>query len=159
MKLIEDLNNKKIDEIASRLQLADHMVTLFDMWLQKEGTKSDESAEFLQRLLMSMPTHPQGALVRVRNKIVDMVEDDSPVLQKMDGKDGFFEKINKYAEITGVKVDDFQSTNAQIPNAPSGGWLARYSTGTKSTWITNAKATCAAVGSADSCRQTRASPG
>ena len=52
-----------------------------------------------------MPTQPEGALVRVRSKIGDMVEDGSPVLRKMDGKDGFFEKINRYAVITGVKSE------------------------------------------------------
>ena len=102
MKLIEDLGNKKLGADASKLQLASHMVDLYDMWLQKEGTNITEPAEYLQRLLMSMPTSPEGALVRVRSRIVDMVEDNSPILQKMDGQDGFFEKVNKYAETTGV---------------------------------------------------------
>eukprot|EP00964_Phaeocystis_antarctica_P009317 scaffold5050_cov62-Phaeocystis_antarctica.AAC.2 len=116
MKLVEDLGNKKLGADASWLQLASHMVDLYDMWLQKEGTNITEPAEFLQRLLMSMPTSPEGALVRVRNRIVDMVEDDSPILQKMDGQDGFLEKVKKYAEITGVKGDD-----SRISNALSGG--------------------------------------
>ena len=59
-----------------------------------------------------MPTSPEGALVRVRSRIVDFVEDNSPILQKMDGQDGFFEKVNKYAEITGVKGDDSRISNA-----------------------------------------------
>jgi hypothetical protein len=60
-------------------------------------------AEYFQRLLMSMPTAPEGPLVRVRSKIADLVEENSPILQNMNGEGGFFSRMAKYADSQGIK--------------------------------------------------------
>ena len=90
---------------ASKLQLATHMVSVLELWLQKEGANVEEPAEYFQRLLVSMPTEPEGPLVRVRSKIADLIEEDSPILRNLDGENGFFARINNYAESQGVKED------------------------------------------------------
>ena len=71
----------------------------------KEGTNIKEPAEYYQRLLMSMPTEPECALVRVRSKITDMIEESSPILRDLDGENGFFARIKNYADWQGVKGD------------------------------------------------------
>lgn len=103
IKLMEEMNEKKIEVNATKLQLSTHMISLLELWLQKEGANINKPAEYFQRLLMSMPTEPEGALVRVRSKIADMINEDSIILQNLDGENGFFARINKYAESQGVK--------------------------------------------------------
>ena len=103
IKLMEEMNEKKLEVNATKLQLSTHMISLLELWLQKEGANINKPAEYFQRLLMSMPTEPEGALVRVRSKIADMINEDSIILQNLDGEDGFFARINKYAESQGVK--------------------------------------------------------
>ena len=41
---------------ANKCQFSDHMISLYEMWRQKEGANVDMPAEYFQRLLMSMPT-------------------------------------------------------------------------------------------------------
>ena len=113
IKLIAELNKKKIEVNASKVQFAMHMISLLEMWLQKEGTNIKEPAEYYQRLLMSMPTEPECALVRVRSKIADMVEENSPILQDLDGENGFFVRINSYAESQGVKEVELQGVKEE----------------------------------------------
>ena len=113
IKLIAELNKKKIEVNANKLQFATHMISLLEMWLQKEGTNIKEPAEYYQRLLMSMPTEPECALVRVRSKIADMVEENSPILQDLDGENGFFVRINSYAESQGVKEVELQGVKEE----------------------------------------------
>ena len=113
IKLIAELNKKKIEVNASKVQFAMHMISLLEMWLQKEGTNIKEPAEYYQRLLMSMPTEPECALVRVRSKIADMVEEDSPILRDLDGENGFFVRINSYAESQGVKEVELQGVKEE----------------------------------------------
>ena len=112
IKLMNELNKKKLEVNATKLQLSTHMISLLELWLQKEGADINKPAEYFQRLIMSMPTEPEGALVRVRSKIADMINEDSSILQNLDGKGGFFERINKYAESQGVKDE-------QVPNTSS----------------------------------------
>ena len=99
----------KIQVNASKLQLATHMVSVLELWLQKEGANVEKPAEYFQRLLVSMPTEPEGPLVRVRSKIADLIEEDSPILRNLDGENGFFARINNYAESQGVKEDKVSS--------------------------------------------------
>jgi len=77
IKLMEEMNEKKIGVNATKLQLSTHMISLLELWLQKEGADINKPAEYFQRLLMSMPTEPEGALVRVRSKIADMINENS----------------------------------------------------------------------------------
>ena len=105
IKLIAELNKMKIEVNVSKVQFAMHMISLLEMWLQKEGTNIKEPAEYYQRLLMSMPTEPECALVRVRSKITDMIEESSPILRDLDGENGFFARIKNYADWQGVKGD------------------------------------------------------
>ena len=105
IKLIAELNKMKIEVNVSKVQFAMHMISLLEMWLQKEGTNIKEPAEYYQRLLMSMPTEPECAIVRVRSKITDMIEEGSPILRDLDGENGFFARINNYADWQGVKGD------------------------------------------------------
>ena len=56
-----------------------------------------------------MPTGPEGALVRVRSKIADMIDEDSHIFRNLDGENGFFARINKYAESQGVKEDEVRN--------------------------------------------------
>ena len=42
MQLLEELNKKKINSQADMFQFSDHMVSLYEMWLQKEGSKVHE---------------------------------------------------------------------------------------------------------------------
>ena len=109
IKLMEELNKKKLEVNATKLQLSTHMISLLELWLQKEGANINQPAEYFQRLLMSMPTEPEGALVRVRSKIADMINEGSSILQNLDGENGFLARINKYAESQGVKEE-------QVPN-------------------------------------------
>ena len=103
IKLMEELNKKKIEVNATKLQLSTHMISLLELWLQKEGANINNPAEYFQRLLMSMPTGTEGALLRVRSKIADMINEDSIILKHLDGENGFFAWIDKYAESQGVK--------------------------------------------------------
>ena len=112
IKLMEELNKKKIEVNATKLQLSTHMISLLELWLQKEGANINKPAEYFQRLLMSMPTEPEGAMVRVRSKIADMINEDSVILKHLDGENGFFARIDKYAESQGVKdVKEGQARN------------------------------------------------
>ena len=106
IKLMEEMNEKKIEVNATKLQLSTHMISLLELWLQKEGADINKPAEYFQRLLMSMPTQPEGALVRVRSKIADMINENSVILRNLDGENGFFARISKYAESQGVKDED-----------------------------------------------------
>ena len=121
MKLMEELNKKKIEVNATKLQLSTHMISLLELWLQKEGANINKPAEYFQRLLMSMPTEPEGALVRVRSKIADMISEDSVILKHLDGENGFFARITKYAESQGVK--DVKEEQARTPGARDVGSL------------------------------------
>lgn len=109
IKLMEEMNEKKIGVNATKLQLSTHMISLLELWLQKEGADINKPAEYFQRLLMSMPTEPEGALVRVRSKIADMINENSVILQNLDGENGFFARINKYAESQGVKDEEVRA--------------------------------------------------
>ena len=64
MQLLEELNKKKISSQADMLQFSDHMIALYEMWLQKEGSKVHEPAEYYQRLLASIPFENEGPLAR-----------------------------------------------------------------------------------------------
>ena len=46
------------------LQFSDHMIALYEMWLQKEGSKVHEPAEYYHRLLASIPSENEGPLAR-----------------------------------------------------------------------------------------------
>lgn len=109
IKLMEEMNEKKIGVNATKLQLSTHMISLLELWLQKEGANINKPAKYFQRLLMSMPTEPEGALVRVRSKIADMINENSVILQNLDGENGFFARINKYAESQGVKDEEVRA--------------------------------------------------
>ena len=54
IKLMEELNKKKIEVNATRLQLSTHMISLLELWLLKEGANINKPAEYFQRLLMSV---------------------------------------------------------------------------------------------------------
>ena len=103
MELVKKLNQKTIGINVNKCEFSDHMISLYEMWRQKEGANVDMPAEYFQRLLMSMPTAPEGPLVRVRSKIADLVEENSPILQNMDGEGGFFSRMAKYADSQGIK--------------------------------------------------------
>ena len=103
MELVKELNQKTIGINVNKCEFSDHMISLYEMWRQKEGANVDMPAEYFQRLLMSMPTAPEGPLVRVRSKIADLVEENSPILQNMDGEGGFFSRMAKYADSQGIK--------------------------------------------------------
>ena len=75
---MEELNKKKLEVNATKLQLSTHMISLLELWLQKEGANINQPAEYFQRLLMSMPTEPEGALVRVRSKIRGRSDEELP---------------------------------------------------------------------------------
>ena len=65
MQLLEELNKKKINSQADMFQFSDHMVSLYEMWLQKEGSKVDEPADYFQRLLASIPFEHAGPFLLV----------------------------------------------------------------------------------------------
>ena len=56
MELVKELNEKTIGMDANKCQFSNHMISLYEMWLQKEGANVDMPAEYFQRLLMSMLT-------------------------------------------------------------------------------------------------------
>ena len=99
-------------------------MNLWEYWLALSSSDRDAPAPFFRQLVISLPTSPEGPLIKMRSWFVDLVEEGvSPLLRDVDGAGGLLARLVKYAASHGLpEVQPPPALNAFNPGgAPPGG--------------------------------------
>ena len=124
MDLVTKMNALSLPSTASVFDLSEHLMNLWEYWLALSSSDRDAPASFFSQLVISVPTSPEGPLVKMRSWFVDLVEEGvSPLLRDVDGAGGLLARLVKYATSHGLpEVQPPPALNAFNPGgAPPGG--------------------------------------
>ena len=124
MELVTKMNALSLPSTASVFDLSEHLMNLWEYWLALSSSDRDAPALFFRQLVISLPTSPEGPLVKMRSWFVDLVEEGvSPLLRDVDGAGGLLARLVKYAASHGLpEVQPPPALNAFNPGgAPPGG--------------------------------------
>ena len=123
IKLVKEMSQLALPGTASLYDLSEHLMNLWECWLALATSDRDAPASFFRHLLLSLPVHPEGPLVKMRSWLVDLVEDGvSPLLRDIDGERGLLARLVKYADSHGLKDVQPPALTALNPGgAPPGG--------------------------------------
>ena len=131
--ILNEISAMKLASSESLLGLQNHLFGLWDLWLDLSTNKREAPAAFFSQLLMSMPTAPECPMVHVRRYLADLVRHNvSPLLINIDGDDGLFADMLKYAQTLGVSEAPAPSLHLQTdpnPGNPGGGGKSRQREG------------------------------
>ena len=83
------MNALVLPSTASVHDLSEHLMNLWEYWLALSSSDRDAPASFFRQLVISLPTSPEGPLIKMRSWFVDLVEEGvSPLLRDVDGESG-----------------------------------------------------------------------
>ena len=132
-------------------------MNLWEYWLALSSSDRDAPAPFFRQLVISLPTSPEGPLIKMRSWFVDLVEEGvSPLLRDVDGAGGLLARLVKYSASHGLpEVQPPPALNAFNPGgAPPGGGTRRAGAIGTSGSATNAVRSRASVKMASSSAST-----
>jgi hypothetical protein len=70
-------------------------MNLWEYWLALSSSDRDAPAPFFRQLVISLPTSPEGPLIKMRSWFVDLVEEGvSPLLRDVDGESGLTSAVS-----------------------------------------------------------------
>ena len=119
MKLTTDINGMSLSAAGTLLNLSEHLYNLWEMWLALSSSDRNLPNSFFSILLLSMPTTPECPVVHVRRFVVDLLDrGESQLLTDLDGDNGMFVKMIKYAKQLGMQ-DSHPSGNRLRDGQPA----------------------------------------
>ena len=122
MRLVKQINAATLSAAATVFDLSEHLANLWELWLALGTSSRDAPASFFRQLIISLPTAPEGPLVKMRSWLVDLVEDGlSPLLHDIDSEQGLLARMVKYATSHGLEDKPVPSLSAMQSGAPPGG--------------------------------------
>ena len=121
--LVKQMGQMALPGTASLYDLSEHLMNLWECWLALATSDRDAPASFFRHLMLTLPVHPEGPLVKMRSWLVDLIEDGvSPLLRDIDGERGLLARLVKYADSHGLKDVQPSTLTALNPGgAPPGG--------------------------------------